>query len=56
MAKPNDNCKNYYCLKKYQCKRYCTESHEDYKNILDLKDECNEENKYVLFKSWRRGD
>jgi len=46
-------CTNFDCEKKYQCKRYCTKSHEDYENIPNLKDECKKSNKYALFKHWK---
>ena len=46
-------CSNFECKHKYGCKKYCTKSHDDYKNSTDLKDECNEANNYVLFKNWK---
>lgn len=46
-------CKNFDCENKYWCKRYCTSSSDNYENIPNLKDECNKDNKYVLFKNWK---
>lgn len=53
MAKSYEYCTNYDCENKYQCKRYCTESTEDYENIPNLQEECNKLNKYALFKNWK---
>ena len=46
-------CANFNCKNKYWCKRYCTASDLNYKDIPNLQSECNESNKYALFKNWK---
>lgn len=51
----NNFCNNLECDNKFWCKRFCTESHEEYKNSTNLQDKCNESNSYDLYRHWKTG-
>ena len=53
MARIIELCSNFECEHKYWCKRYCTISHENYKEAINLKDECNKANDYALYRNWK---
>lgn len=45
-------CTNGDCKNKYVCKRYCSSTPKTTENSSDLKEKCNADNEYVLYKHW----